>query len=372
MKMKIGWKIGGIVLLVAIIAMGTVGIAYAAKGDAKPAKQSLCDFSWVEPNDNGTASTGSTTAYVDPGDNGYDPSEPQTAGVPVSRFDRDFASTTAAIDPTGETMTVTIADGYPGYYPTIFFGLSNQEKTPGIVDSIVIEKTPADSPQFDVTLKGIGQNQVIDKGKEALGELYVSLIGPFPAGAAYSFTVSIIVTQYTHKGKELTVETTSLPRGEAGVLYSKNLKTKDGTKPFTWTITDGSLPDGLSLSDSGVISGTPTLAGTYSFTVQVVDSDSDSAVANLSITVDPAPAITTHSLPKGKIGKAYSETLAAKDGTAPYTWLIAIGSLPDGLSLSADGVISGTPTVKGNFGFTVRVTDSVGGTAIKSLSIKID
>jgi hypothetical protein len=246
------------------------------------------------------------------------------------------------------------------------------------VESITIVKNP-NTPAFVVDLKGIGQNQIIDKGTEALGALSISLTdtpaAPLLQGATYSFTVKIVVTQWTHRGVVMTVSTSSLPRGEVGVQYSQTLATKGGTAPYTWTKTAGSLPSGIGLSASGVISGTPTAAGTYNFTVQVVDSSSpvQTATANLSITVNPAPTIITNSLPNGKKDKSYSQTLAATGGTSHYTWAIAVGSLPAGLTLNTStGAISGKPTVTGNFNFTVQVKDSVGGTAMKTLTIKVN
>jgi M6 family metalloprotease-like protein len=83
-------------------------------------------------------------------------------------------------------------------------------------------------------------------------------------------------------------------------------------------------------------------------------------------------AITTASLPSGTLGSAYSQTLAATGGKAPRTWSLAGGTLPPGLSLdAAPGVISGTPTAAGTASFTVRVTDDIGTTATKALSIAI-
>ena len=77
-------------------------------------------------------------------------------------------------------------------------------------------------------------------------------------------------------------------------------------------------------------------------------------------------------LPAGQVGVAYSQTLAISGGMFPYTWSIFAGSLPDGLSLSSDGLISGAPTSTGTSSFTVQVTDSLGATATKSLSITIN
>lgn len=167
-----------------------------------------------------------------------------------------------------------------------------------------------------------------------------------------------------------TVTTTSLPGGAVGSAYSQTLAA-DGTPAITWTVDSGSLPDGLNLSAAGVISGTPTTAGTFNFTVKAANLDGGNTKA-LSIVVAPPivpPAVTTTSLPGGNIGAAYNQTLAAT-GDPTITWDIAGGSLPGGLNLSAAGVISGTPTAMGTFNFTVKATNG-GGSATKALSIVV-
>ncbi len=156
------------------------------------------------------------------------------------------------------------------------------------------------------------------------------------------------------------ITTTTLPGGEVSAAYSQALAASGGTTPYTWTLDSGALPDNLSLSAAGVISGTPTVAGTFNFTVKVTDSSPTPLTDTqaLSIVIAAAPNITTTTLPAGEVGAAYSQNLAASGGTAPYVWSLVSGSLPDSLSLGSDGVISGTPTVAGAFTFTVRATDS--------------
>jgi hypothetical protein len=136
-----------------------------------------------------------------------------------------------------------------------------------------------------------------------------------------------------------------------------------GTPPYTWSISAGLLPTGLTLNAStGAITGTPTATGTSNFTVKVTDSaapTAGTATAALSITINTALTITTTSLPGGSISSAYSATVTATGGAQPYSWSITSGTLPAGLSIaSASGVISGTPTTTGTSHFTVTVTDS--------------
>jgi hypothetical protein len=160
----------------------------------------------------------------------------------------------------------------------------------------------------------------------------------------------------------LTVATTSLPNASPGVPYSQSLLQGGGVSPYTWLVVGGnaSLPPGLSLSSSGVISGTPSGAGTYHFTVQVTDAGGRTAAGALSISLAVAPlAITTSSLPLGLITVPYSQAIAATGGVPPYAWTIVSGAFPGGLSISPNGVISGTPSGPlGIASFALQVTDS--------------
>jgi hypothetical protein len=161
----------------------------------------------------------------------------------------------------------------------------------------------------------------------------------------------------------LAITTTSLPDGKAGVAYSQTLAASGGTLGFTWTQASGTLPAGLTLNASGLISGTPTAAVTNApLTFKVTDSGSpvQTAIVNLALTIAPPTlAVTTTSLPDGKVGVAYSQTLAASGGTPGFTWLQTAGTLPAGLSLNASGLIGGTPTAAAtNAALTFKVTDA--------------
>ena len=179
---------------------------------------------------------------------------------------------------------------------------------------------------------------------------------------------------------DLIITTNSLPSGTVTQPYNVTLISSGGSGAKTWDISSGSLPTGLSLSSSGVVSGTPQATGNSSPTFRVRDAGNpqDTATKQLSITINlPArPNITTNSLPNGNFNQSYDRTLGVTGGVTPLTWGVISGGLPSGLSINSQtGRISGTATATGKFDFTVQVTDSTpvtpqSDTAV--LSIKID
>lgn len=169
--------------------------------------------------------------------------------------------------------------------------------------------------------------------------------------------------------KQVAVTSTSLPDGVIGQVYTATLQSLGGTGAVTWSLATGTLPNGLTLnSTTGAITGTPTAAGVSPLTVKVTDSANPpvSMTIALSIsinTVAPALSIFTSSLPNGTVGVPYDQILTATGGTSPYSWSVATGSLPAGLSLNATtGEITGTPTSTAtpvpSSTFTVAVKDS--------------
>lgn len=171
----------------------------------------------------------------------------------------------------------------------------------------------------------------------------------------------------------LTVTPPTLPAGTRNVAYSQNVGATGGTGPYSFTISGGALPAGVTMNSAGLISGTPTTAGSVSFTVRALDTLGNVGtrlysfnVGTVTLTVNPA------TLPDAVFGKAYSQTVIASGGTAPYTYSITGGALPPGLTLNGTtGVISGTATSTGNDTFTVQARDVNGNTGSRSYTLDL-
>jgi hypothetical protein len=167
----------------------------------------------------------------------------------------------------------------------------------------------------------------------------------------------------------------SLPSGTVGTSYTATLTVTGGTAPHTFAVSSGSLPDGLDLLSNGTITGVPLASGTFNFTVVVADSLGCTSSRAYTVVIScPTISLSPASLPAGTTGHAYSQTITASGGTAPYTFQVTSGNLPAGLSLAANGTLSGTPAVTsvGSYSFTVRATDANGCSGTKNYTLQIN
>ncbi len=177
--------------------------------------------------------------------------------------------------------------------------------------------------------------------------------------------LSLVVSETACPAITLSPATARLLDGQETMLYSNVVTATGGTEPYTYSVSAGELPPGLSLDpDSGVISGTATTEGTYSFTVSALDFNLCAGSRDYTIFIQPlvCPAIdiTPEILPNASNGVPYSEQLIADGGVPPYTWLITAGTLPAGITLDSSGLLSGTPTEDAAFEFAVTVQDANG------------
>ena len=213
---------------------------------------------------------------------------------------------------------------------------------------------------------------------EANETFFVNLSGATNATLSDNQGVGTI----TNDDVPVTISPASLPNGAVGAAYSQALTGSGGTGPYSFSVTAGSLPAGLTLNPGGVLSGTPTAGGTFNFTVTGTDSSAFpgpfSGSQAYTLTIAPATiALPATSLSGGTLGTAYSAAITpASGGTSPYSYAVTAGALPGGLTLNTTtGGITGTPSALGTFNFSITATDSSTGTgpytATQAYSIQV-
>jgi hypothetical protein len=193
---------------------------------------------------------------------------------------------------------------------------------------------------------------------------------------AMSATATLGLTIAAAPAITFTTTTATLAKGTYKSAYTSTVTATGGAGALTYTLLSGALPAGLTMSPAGAITGSPTVVGSFPFTVQAADAFGDTGTQALTLTTSyPALAVTPLIPPTGYAGSTYtSTTLAATGGSGTgYTWSLANGTaVPAGMGLSSAGVISGKPTTAGTTPFTVMVTDSASNTATLALSIVVN
>jgi Leucine-rich repeat (LRR) protein len=147
-----------------------------------------------------------------------------------------------------------------------------------------------------------------------------------------------------------------------GAPYADSVAASGGDGELAWSIAEGELPQGLTLSNStGEISGTPVSAGDAEFTVAVESGDGQRVERTLTLAVRAVLEISTDAVEEGQLEIDFGQSLQATGGDGHYLWSIAVGALPGGLDLEAEsGAIRGVPTAPGTFDFTVGVVSGDG------------
>jgi hypothetical protein len=172
---------------------------------------------------------------------------------------------------------------------------------------------------------------------------------------------------------DITPGGSTLPGTTVGAAYSQQFTANEALGPYTWSVTAGALPTGLTLTSGGLLSGTPTTEGHYSFTITATASAGYSDSVATSLAVAPASlAVTPSSLPGAVSGYPYSTDLGLSGGVGTATFSLATRSLPAGLSMSSAGVISGTPSGSGPSSFSVTGTDGDGFSTTASYQVLVE
>jgi len=301
-----------------------------------------------------------------------DPSTGMISGVPQA--------------PGATTFTVEAADGSsPALTASARFSLSVAEA--GSPLSVATSSLPStaqgddySAPVYSVGGLGLLQWQVASGALPAGLALDPStgvISGEVQEAGIFNFTVQVTDQSQPPLGASASLSITSAPAsalavqplsagdGATGTYFFEAPIAEGGVAPYSWTLSSGQLPPGLSIDPvSGDITGTPTTAGDYSFTLSVSDGSQPSAQSlgvPGSIDITQPPLALSSSLAQGTESEYYTANVAASGGTAPYTWALVSGSLPNGVSFdSSTGAITGVPTQAGNFPISVQVTDSTG------------
>ncbi len=172
----------------------------------------------------------------------------------------------------------------------------------------------------------------------------------------------------------------ALAAGTVGASYSQTLSASGGTAPYTYAVTDGELPAGLTLLEAtGVIAGTPSHAGDSSFTVKVTDANAVTGSAVYTLSVDAPPpgklvfSPAAGALPDAMAGEDYTQAITVTGGREPIAFSVASGQLPDGLSLTSSGALAGTLGEKSEnaYAFLVHAEDADGLTATVAYTLDV-
>ena len=301
--------------------------------------------------------------------------------------------------------TTGVISGKPTTAKTYDFTIKATDST-GLTGSLPYEVTinpvlavsPATLPNW--TINFAGYNQVVTASGGTGVHTFSVPPGTLPTGLAldpstgiisgtptvaktFKFTVTAkdSVGATTAKSYSITIDP-AIKVGPASFVastinktgYSQSATSTGGTGAVTFSVPPNTLPPGLSLSTAGKLTGTPTAAGVFSFTITATDSVGAMGSTPYSITINPAPAINTAVLANWTAGKSgYNQPITATGGTGAHTFSVTSGTLPSGLSLNkSTGVISGTPKTANTYNFTITATDSLGITGSKLFTVLIN
>jgi hypothetical protein len=323
---------GGIGTTTFTIASGTLptGLTLAADGtlSGTPTQTGSFPLTVTATDSNGCSGTGPTYTL--------------TIGCQTITVTNPAVSSGVAASPFSQTFTQS------GGIGTTTFSLASGTLPAGLALAAngVLSGTPTQTGSFPITVKATDSN------------------GCSGTGATYTLVISCQI---------ITVTNPAVSSGVAGSPFSQTFTQSGAIGTASFTLASGTLPAGLSLSSSGVLSGTPTQTGTFPITIKVTDSNGctgTGATYNLTITCQTI-TVTAPGVSSGVAGSPFSQTFTQSGAIGTATFTLASGTLPSGLSLSSAGVLSGTPLQTGTFPITVKVTDSNGCSGTVSYALTI-
>jgi len=194
--------------------------------------------------------------------------------------------------------------------------------------------TPLQTGSFTVTVKVTDSN------------------GCTGTSASYTLTIACQVITVSHP---------AVMSGTVGVPFSQQYTQSGGIGATTFSLSGGTLPNGVTLASNGTLSGTPTQPGSFPITVTATDSNGCSGSNTFTLTIAcQVITVTNPSNAAGTVGTPFSASFAQSGGIGSVTFSLASGALPNGVALASNGTLSGTPTQSGTFTVTVTATDANG------------
>ena len=329
---------------------------YSGANNLEDDVATIADDAGFAPDDHGDESTTGTEVQHDvPVD-----------GVITSPAEGDFFTFTAAGD--GDA-TVTVQTQSIGPNLNVLLRIFDAEGvllaqadppvTTSLLDTAIAAGTGAEATfaatagsTFSIAIFGVGQGDPYSNGFSAYGSL-----------GRYTVTVQM----------PLGITTASpLPRATRDRSYATTLAAVGGTAPYTWTVANGVLPPGTTLSTSGTITGVPTTTGTFTFTVAVAGTESgEQSTRALVLDVIEPLRVTTSRYLSARRGIAFLTRLQSSGGYGRILWRVTAGTLPPGLALRSTGVLRGTPTQRGSYSFRAQVRDADGRVASRVLTFTV-
>lgn len=205
--------------------------------------------------------------------------------------------------------------------------------------------------------------------------LHIVKIELFPLDTEITPENNYLEFHFLSKGYNLTIPNIPTTTGAVSTAFSMMLLATNGAPPYAWRYENGKLPAGLFISGEGVILGTPQKSGSYTFTVAVEDAGGNSSYKEVTIEIIDTVFLTTPQiydrvLPTAFVNSFYEVILTAVGGLGPYNWS-KIGNFPGGFNISISGVLSGAPTIFGNFTFPVFVEGSDGYQSKTDVTLRI-